>query len=256
MRARGSPRSPGEGMARTDVRAVTTRAPLEPNTVYWASTSMPADDVIVQPSAQRAASTGGQAQAIGPRRRRRATAWATPTAAPEHRPLDGQRTEVPVVPDGLGAGAEPGGQAGRRGDDPRPRRQAVAAQTQPLHGPEHGARDGPAEHRRGKLSTGPTSTSAASPPAGNPRNVGIQRSTTIGQRARGVPAATDDGLMGPLTPSPARARRRPAARPRRDRWPTCEPSMSRCGTMRSSHRASTSSCRRAVPSWPGPAPGG
>ena len=73
-------------MGRIDVAAVTTSAPLEPKTVYWASTSMPADAVIVQPSAHRPASSAGHTSTIRPSRRYRTAAWATPMTAPQIAP--------------------------------------------------------------------------------------------------------------------------------------------------------------------------
>ena len=47
-----------ESTGRNAVAAVTNNAPLEPNTVYWLSTSIPLAVVIAQPSAHSALSVG------------------------------------------------------------------------------------------------------------------------------------------------------------------------------------------------------
>ena len=66
--------------------AVTTSAPLEPNTVYWLSTSTPIAVVIAQPSAHSALSVGTHAKARRPIRGRSTTACAVPIARPQIAP--------------------------------------------------------------------------------------------------------------------------------------------------------------------------
>ena len=77
---------------RTAVAAVTTRAPLEPKTAHWVSTSMPMEVEIAQPIAHSALSAGAQRYATRPRR---TSAWAAPVLGPVEVRRDGRLVPVP-----------------------------------------------------------------------------------------------------------------------------------------------------------------
>ena len=128
--------------------AVTNNAPLEPNTVYWLSTSMPIAVVIAQPSAHSALSVGTHAEreAADPRAQHDCLRDADRKTA--DRALDDEVAHAGPVADRGGADPEPDREsdAGRR--DPLACRRTVRSQAPRLDGAEDHAGDGAADERR------------------------------------------------------------------------------------------------------------
>ena len=117
--------------------AVTISAPLEPNTVYWLSTSTPIAVVIAQPSAHSALSVGTQANGEATEPRTQHHGLGGPDRQPADRALDDEVAHAGAVVHRGGADPEPDGEADAGRGDPLACRRAVA-----FPGPTTGRRRG------------------------------------------------------------------------------------------------------------------
>ncbi len=131
------------------MRAVTTIAPLAPNTVYWRSTSTPADVVIVHPSAQQAARNGAQsAEPRWPRvvDRVSTSGLGETDRRAADRALHGERADRGVEVDDGRAESQTTGQSDGCRRDPRPSGERVRGER--LHRAENCSGHSPTGERR------------------------------------------------------------------------------------------------------------